>query len=167
MCNTTRVSIKDLPKLSLLHALWQNSPPAIWYKNNDIAPPSWGTEEALDRALSRNWHVDYIVGRVIKSDLSGEEVDPSGYDRDNGKGAFAEVVRKLREQRQAGEDKESEARTETGSDDEVKHGEENVDELDAILVAMVRTRIEEKIREGEEKEDAEGKDEKRDQEERV
>jgi hypothetical protein len=32
---------------------------------------------------------------------------------------------------------------------------------------MVRTRIEEKIREGEEKEDAEGKDEKRDQEERV
>ncbi|KAL3489034.1 hypothetical protein BJX62DRAFT_239503 [Aspergillus germanicus] len=113
MSNTTTVSTKDLPKLDLLHAVWQNSPPALFYEVRNIPPPSWDAEEAEDVALSHNWDVDYIVGRVIKADLSGDEVDLQLYDRGNGKGAFAEVVRKLREQRQAGEDVAAEACPET------------------------------------------------------
>ncbi|KAL3447596.1 hypothetical protein BJX65DRAFT_308006 [Aspergillus insuetus] len=186
MSNTTTVSIKDLPKLDLLHALWQNSPPALFYEVRNIPPPSWDAEEAEEAALSHNWDVDYIVGRVIKADLSGDKVDPQLYDRGNGKGAFAEVVRKLREQRQAGEDGEAEAcpesetireqkqvgedveaeaRPETeGGNDEPEHSEKTLDELDAMIVTTAKAHIGEKIRESEVVEDEEGKETKTSQE---
>ncbi|KAL2788877.1 hypothetical protein BJX66DRAFT_339811 [Aspergillus keveii] len=189
MSNTTTVSIKDLPKLDLLHALWQNSPPALFYEVRNIPPPSWDAEEAEDVALSHNWDVDYIVGRVIKADLSGDEVDPQLYDRGNGKGAFAEVVRNLREQRQAEEDVETETRPETektreqgqvgedveaeappeteGGNDEPEHSEKTLDELDAIIVTMAKANIEEKIRESGYMEDSEGKETKTTQEQSV
>ncbi|KAJ0417068.1 hypothetical protein BJY00DRAFT_316183 [Aspergillus carlsbadensis] len=158
MCNTTEVSIKDLPKLPLLHALWQHSPPAIFYENRNVPPPSWDAEEAQQIAKRFNWSFDYVRGRVIKSDLSGDEVNPEWYDRDNGKGAFAEVVREFRERDQAGH-MEGEASPETGSV-EVEQSKENEDDLDEILLMVARADIGSEIRERKDKEDAaEGEEE--------
>ena len=35
---------------------------------------------------------DYIGGRVIKTDISGDSIDPSLYDRDNGEGRALEAI---------------------------------------------------------------------------
>jgi hypothetical protein len=40
---------------------------------------------------------DYLQGRVLKVDLSGDSFDPWGYDRDNGEGAAHSVIRSLRQ----------------------------------------------------------------------
>ena len=37
-------------------------------------------------------YFDYLEGRVMKIDLSGDTVDPRGYDRDNGQGAVQKVI---------------------------------------------------------------------------
>lgn len=57
------------------------------------APPPFNEEQAK-KAVTQ--YIDYFCGRVIKSDLTGDKVDPRGYDRDNGQGAFQSVVDRLR-----------------------------------------------------------------------
>ena len=47
--------------------------------------------EAAD-LLERDTYFDYLKGRVMKVDLSGNELDPYLYDRDNGEGAAERVV---------------------------------------------------------------------------
>lgn len=42
-------------------------------------------------------YFDYLQGRVMKVDLSGDSFDPWGYDRDNGEGAAFSVIRSLRQ----------------------------------------------------------------------
>lgn len=41
-------------------------------------------------------YFDYVTGVPIKCDLSGDEFDPWGYDRDHGQGAASRVVEALR-----------------------------------------------------------------------
>jgi hypothetical protein len=41
-------------------------------------------------------YIDYFQGRVIKTDLRGDAIDPRLYDRDNGAGAAERAVAKLR-----------------------------------------------------------------------
>lgn len=43
---------------------------------------------------------EYLNGRVLKIDLSGDELDPWLFDRDNGQGACADAIARLREQLQ-------------------------------------------------------------------
>jgi hypothetical protein len=86
------IYIGDLNKLDLLHALWQRSEPAAFFTLMNISPPRWVEEKGEEQARSCGWNVDYVLGRVIKSDLSGDKADPWGYDRDNGEGAFMECV---------------------------------------------------------------------------
>ena len=40
-------------------------------------------------------YFDYLQGRVMKVDMSGDECDPWLYDRDNGDGAAAQVIEAL------------------------------------------------------------------------
>ncbi len=42
------------------------------------------------------YSVDYVFGRPIKTDFTGDEVNERLYDRDAGAGAFARVVASLR-----------------------------------------------------------------------
>lgn len=42
-------------------------------------------------------YFDYVLGRVMKVDLSEDFINPSSYDRDNGEGAVELVIRVLRE----------------------------------------------------------------------
>ena len=53
--------------------------------------------EECETVLAQGHYVDYLQGRVMKISLKTDEVDPWGYDRDNGEGAFQRVVTALRE----------------------------------------------------------------------
>jgi len=52
------------------------------------------TEEAAS-LLESHTYFDYLKGRVMKVDLSGDELDPWLYDRDNGHGAAKRVIDSL------------------------------------------------------------------------
>lgn len=45
--------------------------------------------------LNKQTYFDYLYGRVLKIDLSGSELDPWGYDRDNGQGAALRALQPL------------------------------------------------------------------------
>lgn len=49
-------------------------------------------EEAQILLDSGQKYFDYVNGRVMKIDLSGDELDPRLYDRDNGQGAAAAAL---------------------------------------------------------------------------
>jgi hypothetical protein len=70
---------------------------------------------------------DYLKGRVIKVNLSGDEIDPWGYDRDNGQGAVEEIVSILR---QTGEvySEEAEIRHKEGTRNQAIFMDEHVDD---------------------------------------
>lgn len=49
-------------------------------------------EEAQKLLDSGETYFDYLHGKVMKVDLSGDQIDPWLYDRDNGKGAAARAL---------------------------------------------------------------------------
>ena len=53
-------------------------------------------EEAQKLLDNKKTYFDYITGRVMKIDLSGEELSVCGYDRDNGQGAAERAIASLR-----------------------------------------------------------------------
>lgn len=91
---TVGVSIKDLDKAKVLAALYNGArAQGAGFINYDPHPMS---EEEAGGLLQGQTYFDYLKGRVMKVDLSGDELDPWGYDRDNGQGAIAEIVAALR-----------------------------------------------------------------------
>jgi len=48
------------------------------------------------RNCGDNQYYDYLWGRVLKVDLSGDEFDPRLYDRDNGAGTAARAIKEIR-----------------------------------------------------------------------
>ena len=59
--------------------------------------------EAMDKteaaALLKDYtYFDYVAGRVMKVDLSGDELNPDLYDRDNGQGAAERAISTLKEE---------------------------------------------------------------------
>ena len=53
------------------------------------------TAEEARSLLQRGTYFDYVKGRVMKVDLSGEELNPWLYDRDNGQGAAERIINAL------------------------------------------------------------------------
>ena len=49
--------------------------------------PTPMTENEAEEILKKQTYFDYLSGRVMKVDLSGDEFYPGFYDRDNGQGA--------------------------------------------------------------------------------
>ncbi len=47
--------------------------------------------------LNNGFYFDYLHGKVMKIDLSTGELNPWGYDRDNGSGKAEQVITRLRE----------------------------------------------------------------------
>ena len=85
------VSIKGLDKARVLVALWRRS----HGQGMSFLDPKAGCDLTLDDArelLKERSYFDYLWGRVLKVDLSGDEFDPRLYDRDNFQGAAAEAV---------------------------------------------------------------------------
>lgn len=53
-------------------------------------------DENVAQELIDNGFIDYYCGRAVKVDLTQNNVDPSLYDRDAGRGTFETVVKNLR-----------------------------------------------------------------------
>lgn len=84
------ISIRGLDKAAVLAALYNASKPqgAGFMKYN----PQPMTRDEAAALLERTPYFDYLHGRVMKVDLSGDEFDPWGYDRDDGQGAAEKAV---------------------------------------------------------------------------
>lgn len=50
------------------------------------------TKKEAQVLLKRQRYFDYFNGRILKVDLSGDELDPGLYDRDNGQGAAERAI---------------------------------------------------------------------------
>ncbi|KAI9371711.1 hypothetical protein BJX61DRAFT_543402 [Aspergillus egyptiacus] len=89
---STRVFIGDINKEDLM--------PAIFFAILGIPAPAFNRKEAVLEAEEADWRFDYLQGRLMKCNLSGDEASPWGYDRDIGQGAFAEVVEAVRNRKE-------------------------------------------------------------------
>ena len=92
----TKINIEGIDKAQLLAALWNASQPL----GMGFMDPRSGGEMSVEQAqevINQTPHLyfDYVWGRVMKVNLATLEMDPWLYDRDNGEGSAALVVRSL------------------------------------------------------------------------
>ena len=87
------VNISGLDRDELLKNLWENSNVAGLFEGR--SDTVWDLEAAKSQLC--NGYADYIQGRVMKVNIyNTDNVDPWGYNRDNGHNAFQNVVNKMR-----------------------------------------------------------------------
>lgn len=79
-----------------LHASGRNAMTVEHARNIIAGDPTTGLFE-WELKDAKQLRFDYVHGRVLKVDISGDTVNPWGYDRDLGEGAVARVVERLRE----------------------------------------------------------------------
>jgi hypothetical protein len=92
MASSAPINIAGINKVELLHALWKASKVAPFYASCDavgLKVPNFDLDKA---GKAVHDYIDYFQGRLIKMDLSGDTLDPSGYDRDLGAGAVARAI---------------------------------------------------------------------------
>ena len=90
------VSISGLNKAEVLVALYNHSRSqglGVFMDGGQAMSP-----EAASQLLKGRSRFDYVGGRVLKVDLSGDDFDPYLYDRDNGNGAAQRVINNLRKE---------------------------------------------------------------------
>lgn len=80
------IDLKDRNKAEVLAKLYNASKPqGLGWLQADSNPMT--TEEAQEILDSGQTYFDYLKGRVMKIDISGDSLDPRLYDRDNEYGA--------------------------------------------------------------------------------
>lgn len=88
-----KIDISKKDKAEVLASLYNASRPlGLGALFLDSEPMS--VDEAR-KLLKESTYFDYIKGRVMKIDLSGDEFDPWLYDRDNGEGAALHIISAL------------------------------------------------------------------------
>jgi hypothetical protein len=85
------IDIKGIDKARILAALY-NSARVQGMGFLQEKPGVMPLSEAED-LVSKYTYFDYVHGRVMKVDLSGDTLNPRLYDRDNGPGAAARALR--------------------------------------------------------------------------
>lgn len=108
---SNEIDIKGIDKAELLAALYNNSRPmgmGFLQARDGKMTVEQAREEieggddssrmfGKDRCGNRHLYFDYLRGRPLKSDLSGDTFHPWGYDRDNGgDGTAARIIANLR-----------------------------------------------------------------------
>jgi len=90
------ISIKGVDKAAVLAALYNNSKP-LGMGMLHFDPAMMTTDEARKEIekMSYGLYFDYLKGRVMKVDLSGDELNPALYDRDNGDGAALAAIKTI------------------------------------------------------------------------
>lgn len=85
------INIAKKDKAEVLAKLYNASnPQGMGFIHYDPAPMT--VEQARKLLDGGQTYFDYLKGRVMKVDLSGDTLDPALYDRDNGHGAaFAAI----------------------------------------------------------------------------
>lgn len=93
---TGAISLKGLDKADVLAALYNASrPQGLGFLHYDPEPMTRDqAQELLDSGYT---DFDYLKGRVMKVNLSGDELRPYAYDRDNGAGAAETAISALRQ----------------------------------------------------------------------
>lgn len=96
----SNVNIKDIPKNELLAALYNNSKPlGMGMLHYDPTPMTPDEAQNMIDDLKNEGHdlfFDYVKGRVIKVDITGDEMRTGSYNRDIGVGAAERIVESLR-----------------------------------------------------------------------
>jgi hypothetical protein len=88
------ISLNGLNKADVLAALYNASKPqGMGFMQYDSKPM---TRDEAETLLKRGTYFDYLKGRVMKVELSGDELNEWGYDRDNGQGAAERALAELR-----------------------------------------------------------------------
>lgn len=96
------VDIKGLDKARVLKALYDHSHvQGLGFMH--AAEEGTVTVESCAKLLEKYTQYDYLHGRVLKVDLSGDEFDERLYDRDCGKGAAQRAVDSIRDETEGGE----------------------------------------------------------------
>jgi len=86
------IDISKLDKADILRRLYNNSHPlGMGILNYD--PADMTLDEARE-LLQKQTRFDYLKGRVMKINLSSDQLDERLYDRDNGKGAALAAIMK-------------------------------------------------------------------------
>lgn len=93
------IDISKLNKAKVLAALYNASrPQGMGFLHYDSEPM---TEQEATKLLFQPRlgpiYFDYLRGRVMKVDLSGNMLDPRLYDRDNGEGAALKAIEAIEE----------------------------------------------------------------------
>lgn len=92
------INIAGIPKSEVIRRLYNggNFQPPINTPSGIIAAitPGEMSEEMAQRAVESNTRLyfDYLNGRPMKADISGDVFDPRLYDRDRGAGAAARAL---------------------------------------------------------------------------
>ncbi len=89
------IDIKGLDKAVVLVSLFNGSFQQGMGVLNDRGSKNLTIEKARE-LLSFGSYFDYLYGRVMKVDLSGDTLDPWLYDRDNGAGSAEEIINDIR-----------------------------------------------------------------------
>ena len=89
------INIKGMNKAEVLKALYDNSH-IQGYGIFQAVPEGTVTVAHCEGLLERTTYFDYLYGRVLKVDLSGDEFDERLYDRDCGLGAADRALRSIR-----------------------------------------------------------------------
>ena len=84
------IDISKMNKAEVLAKLYNNSKP-LGMGMLHYEPTPMTVNEASE-LLKEQTYFDYLKGRVMKIDLSGNELRVSMYDRDNGEGAAERVL---------------------------------------------------------------------------
>ncbi len=90
----TEINISELPKGEVLAALYNGSKPLGLGIFHFESAPMTATE--ADALLEKHTYFDYLKGRIMKVDLSGDTLDTRLYDRDLGQGACRRVIEHLK-----------------------------------------------------------------------
>jgi hypothetical protein len=85
------IDIKDMKKSEVLAKLYNASKPQGLGFLHYIPKPMTNKEAQvyIDSGMD---YFDYLNGRVMKVNISGDKLDPRLYDRDNGTGAAARAL---------------------------------------------------------------------------
>ena len=87
------IDISSKNKAKVLAALWNNSKQqGMGFMDISGASSVAMTTEDAEELLRERTYFDYLRGRVMKIDLSTDELRPGLYDRDNGEGAAAAAI---------------------------------------------------------------------------
>lgn len=103
---TSSIDITGLSKAAVLAALYNRAQPqGLGFIHFDPTPWTEADAEAyitnngsvmVQSASRLDLYFDYVKGRVVKCDLSGDSFDSSLFNRDNGSGAAESVIEELR-----------------------------------------------------------------------
>lgn len=93
------VNIKGLDKAAVLVALWNHSHAQGFSFFNERTLTLSEAEAMVNSNIKKNiaLNFDYVNGRVIKCDITGDEFDPWLYDRDCGDGAAQRAIDSIRQ----------------------------------------------------------------------